>query len=481
MLYLIDSSAKNFIGHNLEYLQRISSLAKSDFVILGNKGLNPEENQRFHPTFEFGTWDFGRFGFLKRSSKQDSSKSSQTLRASKALITTERFVEIISAFVASHLHRLILFVTRFSKQSRSYHRDLTQSLTKMSDQSILIISTANARELVGLNQWIKHSTPNRYPISVILRLPILDLRSFLEIPLLLIDALVYLSAIKKLAQKVKFYADTPGLAAKISAHSGEVIRFIPAMGFKQERNNLKGLIEVAVAPNSRVETRYVDEGLSSVTDLSSSVKGEIDSSSYRQLLLSTRSMILPYDPLRYRFRSSGVFAELLTLGIFPIVPTGTSMSREVTDLNSKILSRPEFVAELKVGSEMDLRQFDEEDLIITLEANFAGSIVLDISDKLSENRKFAFDFFESGSKDSFLYYGTKQGLFSFKTDRFFFSANTGLKISVNRIPPTLFGACYLEGDIHSTISGVKKIDFHDQNSSLIRDHSPESICERLGI
>ena len=481
MLYLIDSSAKNSLGHNLEYLERISSSSKSDCLILGNKALNPNEDLRYRPTFEFGTWDFGRFGLMKMKSKESRGHGTQTLRSSKAMLVTEKLVEILAEFTTRFTSALVLTTVGFSKQSRSFRRDIGKSLPALGAGSTVLISTANARELVGLDQWLSRSVPENYSITIILRRPILDLRSFLEIPFLFFEALTYLAAIKKLANKVKFFADTPGLAARISLRSKQTIENIPALGYELELESPKGPLNFAMAPNSRMETRYVAEGLISIPDLSSKETLNLDSNSYRKLLINTKTLVLPYDPLRYRSRSSGVFAEALTLGILPIVPTGTSMSREIAKLNYEILPTAEFHAELKAGSEIDLSQFGLTSFLVTFTANFRSSLVLEISDNVSGIRRSTHDFFEADSMDSFLIHLAKDTIVTFKSDKILFNSGDKLDVYIYRTESHLFGASYLEGDLLKTLSNMESISFCDRGEFSIGGHSPHSICQALGI
>jgi hypothetical protein len=372
-------------------------------------------------------------------------------------------------------------VSGFSKQSRCFRRDLSKGLREVNPESTILVSTANARELIGLSRWIIESEPNRYSISVILRRPIVDLRSFIELPLIFVDALVYISAIRKLANKVKFCADTPGLAARISERSGKKIKYVAAMGFELQTKKSNPRLDVAIAPNSRRETRHGAQGLHSISDLRLQAKVDLDSKKYRELLLTTRSIVLPYDPLRYRSRSSGVFAEALTLGILPIVPTGTSMSREITFLNSKILPSPEFIFELKAGKRIDLSQFGQEDLLITFKANNLCALVLEIFDSTFGIRKSAHDFFETNSADSFLIRPSQRTLMSFHSDQTFPVQNNSLTIIVHNLEDRLFGAPYLEGDLHSVLSLTKKISFCRDGDFTIREHAPASIRRVLGI
>jgi hypothetical protein len=481
MLYLIDSTAKNSLGHNLEYLERISSFSKSDYLILGNKELNPNEDLRYRPTFEFGTWDFGRFGVMRKKSKESGARRTQTLRSSKALLVTEKLVEILASFTARFTSALVLTTVGFSKQSSCFRRDIGISLPAIGIGSTMLISTANARELVGLHQWLSQSVPKSHSITIILRRPILDLRSFLEIPFLFFEALTYLVAIQRLTNRVQFFADTPGLAARISLRSKRTIENIAALGYELDLESPKGPLDFAMAPNSRLETRYVAEGLISIPDLSSQESKNLDSNSYKKLLTRTKTLVLPYDPLRYRSRSSGIFAEALTLGILPIVPTGTSMSREIAKLNNGVLTSAEFHAELMEGGEIDLSQFGLKNFIVTFKANFCSSLILEISDNVSGTRRSTHDFFEPDSMDSFLIHPTKETVITFKSDKILFNPGNKLDIYVYKTENQLFGLPYLEGDLLKTLSILESVSFCNRGEINIGGHSPHSICQSLGI
>lgn len=481
MLYLVDSSAQNSRGHNLEYLKRISAVTKSEFVILGNKKMTSHGDSKYDPTFEYGTWDFGRFGFRKKLSREQRVKTSKTLGSSKTLLITENIIEKLAELLMRVISRPILIVARFSRQSRCFYRDIANSLPLVDAESKVIISTVNAREAIGLYRWVKQTAPNKQSVTVILRRPILDLRSTLNTPFLLMDALLYLSAIRGLENKVRLFADTPGLAARISKRAGVDIENIGAMGFEPDLDHQRGPFNVAIAPNSRLETRYSLLDLKLFPDLDTKAKINLDTTRYRELLSSTKSIILPYDALRYRTRSSGVFAEALTLGILPIVPVGTSMSREIAELNSKILSPPELISNLKFGDHLDLTQFIDENLLITFQGRFIGSFVLEVSNSKEGVRKSIHDFHESGAMDSFIIYVEKQTFLTVKSGNLFRSLSESLNFSVYKIPDRLFGVSYLDGDLLKLLSIIGPVKFYNQDAMLIEKHSPKSICKSLGI
>lgn len=481
MLYLIDSSARNASGHNLEYLLRISKTAKSQFLILGNKELEPDNNSNYRPTFEFATWDFGRFGFHRKKLRPKKTRESKTLRASRSLIITEVLIEKLAQRLGRIAGSHLLLVVRYSKQSRCFHRDLSKGLRDIGPGSSILVSTTNARELVAICRWVKDSRAQEYPISIILRRPLLDLRSYFEVPLILFDAIIYISAIRALRNKVHFFADTPGLATRLSNRVLEIVRQVPALGFDLEIETQKGPRVIAIAPNSRTETRFSDQCLTSIPELINMKEINLDSKSYRKLLLTTKSIVLPYDPLRYRTRSSGIFAEALTLGILTIVPTGTSLSRELSKLNSKVLPTPDYIIDLSVGDRLELGQFGRDDLIITLSGNFVGPLVLKISDGNENTKSSIHDFFGSDCIDSFIIRPTEHTLMSFQLAHMFFRGEDKLNIKVNKITNSLFGIPYLEGELLKASEISKLVTFSRRYQDLISEHTPKSICRYLGI
>jgi hypothetical protein len=481
MLYLIDSSAKNSVGHNLEYLLRISETVASPYLILGNKELGPDKNPSYRPTFEFATWDFGRFGFYKKDRKEQVTGESRTLRSSISLLVTEKVIETLATFIAKFAGRFIILSSRYTKQSRCFYRDLRNGLSDFETGSTVLLSTMNARELVGLRRWANQFSKGSYSINVILRRPMLDLRSYYEIPFIFIDALIYISAIRELANEARFFADTPGLAARLTKRTVKTVEHVPALGFELQINIPKGPLEIAIAPNLRSETRFSSQDLTFIPELNAVREFSLDSKRYRDLLSTTKSILLPYDPLRYRLRSSGIFVEALTLGIIPVVPTGTSMSREISKLNSKVLQAPAFTVDLVMGGKIELGQFVQEDLIITLDANFYGSVVIEISHDGFNTRKSTHDFFESHSRDSFFIRPSKQTSMSFKVDRIYFQRGQQLNIKVYKTGNSLFGVPYLEGEIPSVLALLKTVTFCSIYQDEIGAHSPKSICDYLAI
>jgi hypothetical protein len=246
-------------------------------------------------------------------------------------------------------------------------------------------------------------------------------------------------------------------------------------------SNSNNFLEFAIAPNSRPETRFSAQDLTSIPELSSSIEGNLDSKSYRDLLSTTKSIVLPYDPLRYRSRSSGIFAEALTLGILPIVPTGTSMSREIAHLNSNTLPTPESMIEMKIGGQIDLGIYNREDLLITLQASFCGSMVLEIAEGSEGIRRSIHDFFEPECLDMFYIKPSQHTVISFKLDRFIYSPDHRLTIKVNKIEKSLFGVPYLEGDLPMVLALLKRVTFCRRLQATVNEHSPKSICNRLEI
>jgi hypothetical protein len=56
--------------------------------------------------------------------------------------------------------------------------------------------------------------------------------------------------------------------------------------------------------------------------------GDLSEDVYYQTLMSSRAVLLPYDPVAYKFRSSGIFAQAMALGKFAVVPMGSAFAEE---------------------------------------------------------------------------------------------------------------------------------------------------------
>jgi hypothetical protein len=72
--------------------------------------------------------------------------------------------------------------------------------------------------------------------------------------------------------------------------------------------------------------RTIDE-LKQYSDFVEVIVGSVPPDRYIELLHNADIILLPYDPIRYRARSSGVLAEALKLGCPTVVPSGTWMAR----------------------------------------------------------------------------------------------------------------------------------------------------------
>jgi len=62
--------------------------------------------------------------------------------------------------------------------------------------------------------------------------------------------------------------------------------------------------------------------------------GAMDEDAYRAFLQNADAIVLPYDPVRYRARGSGVFYEALALGKPTVLPAKTWMADEANRLNA---------------------------------------------------------------------------------------------------------------------------------------------------
>jgi glycosyltransferase involved in cell wall biosynthesis len=78
------------------------------------------------------------------------------------------------------------------------------------------------------------------------------------------------------------------------------------------------------------------------------INGPLDSATYRELLLTSDIVLLPYSTVSYAARSSGVFVEAIAAGIPTIYPQDSWMGRQLTSLYKKGYSNiNEIVSNLK--------------------------------------------------------------------------------------------------------------------------------------
>ena len=250
------------------------------------------------------------------------------------------------------------------------------------------------------------------------------------------------------------------------------------MGFEPENQNIEKTVAVALAPNSRPETILGIDKSSSISELYEGKKSNLNSRQYRDLIASTKSLVLPYDPLRYRARSSGVFAEALTLGILPIVPTGTSMSREISELNGKDFPGPLHTISEKINTKISMNHFAGERFLVEIVTNFTGSVILEVTDR-TKSVKSVHDFFEDGATDSFLIEFDTDTFFCFKTDRLLFNFNRMVTIRLHRISDALNGVPYLQGDLPNALTLASKLRFHKPKKIALRAHIPSLVWDSL--
>lgn len=85
------------------------------------------------------------------------------------------------------------------------------------------------------------------------------------------------------------------------------------------------------APSERGARRAAGELRSMQSPAVQIVSRPLESTDYRELVLAADLLLLPYCPLAYETRSSGIMAEALAAGIPAIVPSGTWLAGQLRD------------------------------------------------------------------------------------------------------------------------------------------------------
>jgi hypothetical protein len=261
---------------------------------------------------------------------------------------------------------------RSLSSSHSFAQSLEEliQIERLSSSDHVLIHTLNFIQLVqALQVFSRNQGPK---LHVVLRQdPSEASRGGLKAALL---KLVF--AVARGAPRVHFYSDTPALSREFEKISGIRFRTLPIL-FKQDllisRHNarrnfvvtylgdgriekgyhlLPQLIEDAlplnrdivfelqsyVAPHSASEPR-IKKSQVLLRELAQRAPGRVilkemplDQQEYASLLLGCDAVLIPYDPVAYRLRSSGILAQGAIAGKFLIYPSGTSLSDQVPPL-----------------------------------------------------------------------------------------------------------------------------------------------------
>jgi glycosyltransferase involved in cell wall biosynthesis len=90
-------------------------------------------------------------------------------------------------------------------------------------------------------------------------------------------------------------------------------------------------------PDGEPKARLARTQLELAPEFVTLYKQPLTSQAYRRLLLSSDLLLLPYDPVNYYARSSGILVESLAAGIPVIVPSGCWLARQFQDFYNKHL------------------------------------------------------------------------------------------------------------------------------------------------
>jgi hypothetical protein len=323
MFYILDSSIKDFNGHYLEYALRIGEHIGDDLLILANK-----EFETGHPSilpiFRHKTWDFGRFGIKSSPIKKNNRKFNN--------ISYSNSIKLIKTILRLRKIFIVLIVLMFlSKQGRNYFKDLISCNFEYDIGDKFLISTSNYRELSGLYgylRYLKFFKKQRPGVVVILRRPLSEFTSKSKTADCL-EALFSCSSILCAPHDVHFVVDTLQLNHYYRRMFKRDFLCIGVPGFSKNSPIIKKTLFL-LPNNDRDETRNPLEDLG-YKQLSISnckyLKTVLSSEKYFEAISETKFVVLPYSPARYVYRSSGIFAEALSVNSKPIVPSGTSMSQ----------------------------------------------------------------------------------------------------------------------------------------------------------
>jgi glycosyltransferase involved in cell wall biosynthesis len=98
-----------------------------------------------------------------------------------------------------------------------------------------------------------------------------------------------------------------------------------------KRDNVKFIIQSNVSKDPTEEIVKAIEAIKALQGNVECIVEPLDSKDYYRMLLFADVVLLPYSPVLYRARTSGIFAEAIAFGIPVIVPEGTWMERQITE------------------------------------------------------------------------------------------------------------------------------------------------------
>lgn len=158
----------------------------------------------------------------------------------------------------------------------------------------------------------------------------------------------------KLLKNCTFFSDSQSVAAYFKGH----LLPIPHTEYVKEKpheNDLvcwwpgsprpeKGLKEIQVLLSQKKGQILLTE------ECGGTLKKHLSRDEYIKCLETCDLVLLPYDPISYRARTSGIFVEAIFAGKIPVVKAGSWLARELTSFNLEELivnwENPHFFADL---------------------------------------------------------------------------------------------------------------------------------------
>jgi hypothetical protein len=433
MYFLVDSSASSFNGHNLEYIIRLSSYLSDKSTLLVNRNCEVT-NPSILKIFRHSTWDFGRYGFRYGS----------------------RF-------------------TLPNKQTRSFLKDLHDANLDFEPEDTLFVSTANFREIKALDNFLMRKVKRGFQVPkvyVMLRRPLSEGLSNLKM-FNTFERLVALRIFKRIQTKIVFITDTPQIQDYFEYNFGLSVKNVGTLGYDPipdstlEKKNLFFL-----PPNARKETRSDIENIISIVSNNEKLENiQLSPDDFYWSLRRSRYVVLPYDPNRYRLRSSGIFAEAMSLNTRPIVPTGTWMSQEASCLFDKL-------------PEEDEQFFDTREWEINV-IKLKGFLVFKISTESdyqeilisSKDHKSRHLLTRSANSDIFVHNVTNETSIKFNVKK----GSFGNRVIISRNFAELLALPYLPSFGDEVVKACQTGDIQLSSNILVGKYDPSSIIKALSF
>jgi hypothetical protein len=392
------------------------------------------------PAFRIKTWDFGRFGFSNEFFREFH-------RVNPKL--PEFFVNLVRKLSFLFAKAPINFDLKglSSAQSLSFYGDLINLKINFRSSDTLIFTSLNVRELKGLLCFLHERISKDLDVpkvNVILRTSLIESVGLFDLPFTIKNIFDAVKVLRVAGLKIKFFVDTLQLRDEYASLLGEAPTYVPVPGLPGKYRSTPKTFFSIIPSNSRPETRDSFEDLnwlekSGIVHL---IPSSIDSDAYSRLLASSQYLVLPYVPLHYQSRSSGVFAEGLSIDSKPIVPTGTWMSQEIASQESN-LRIPIINRILTTNSIISLSVEPNSPVLIKLVTDSANSKVRIKIGKVTSTHHFC----SGRMSDEFICFADSYGNINMRI----FLRDSTLKIQVSGHFLDRIGFCYFPGELRKLI------------------------------